>query len=145
MPARRPFDERLQPVEPVEVEVVGRLVEQEDVVAAEQQRRQARAGRLAAGQRGHRLVEVDAEAQVGGDRAGPVVQVRAAEGEPALERDGVRVVGAGRARSQRLGGRVQPRCAAATPVRRARNSPHGLARRAAPAPAAGSRPWRPAG
>ena len=39
-------DERLQLVQPGEVEVVGRLVEQQDVVAGEQQRGQAHPGRL---------------------------------------------------------------------------------------------------
>ncbi len=34
-------DERLKPGQPVQVEVVGRLVEQEDVVPAQQQRSQA--------------------------------------------------------------------------------------------------------
>ena len=48
------LDERLEPREPGEVEVVGRLVEQHEVEAAEQQRRERGPRRLAARQRGHR-------------------------------------------------------------------------------------------
>src|SRR5450759_5998406 len=43
-------DELLEPREPVEVEVVGRFVEQEYVVAAQQERRQPGPRRLPAGQ-----------------------------------------------------------------------------------------------
>ena len=50
-PAPEVVDEALEPVEPVEVEVVGRLVEQEHVEAAEQDGRQPSAGRLPARQR----------------------------------------------------------------------------------------------
>ena len=53
-PPRRPAHERLEPLEAVEVEVVGGLVEQHDVEAAQQQRGERRAGRLAARERGHR-------------------------------------------------------------------------------------------
>ena len=83
----QPGDEPLQPVQPVEVEVVGRLVEQEDVVAAEQQRGEARAGRLAAGQRGHRRGRGRrASPSSAATAVGALVEVGAAEGEPALER-----------------------------------------------------------
>ena len=43
-------DERLEPVEPVEVEVVGRFVEQQDVEAGEEDRGERRLGHLPAGQ-----------------------------------------------------------------------------------------------
>jgi hypothetical protein len=45
-PCVRP-QERFQPCEPRKVEVVRRLVEEQDVEAAEQDRRKRRAGRLA--------------------------------------------------------------------------------------------------
>ena len=101
-------DEALEQGEPVEVEVVGRLVEQDDVEAAEQQRRQTGAGRLPARQRRHREVRVDVEAHLRQDRGQPVVEVGRAQGEPLLERDGVLVVGPRRPRPERLGGGVHP-------------------------------------
>ena len=128
MPAPQPGDEPLEPLQPVEVEVVGRLVEQEDVVAGEQQRRQPGPGGLAAGQRRHRRVERDAEPEVVRDGLGALVEVGAAEGEPALERGGVGVVRARRARRPApRRRRPSPPGPAATPVRRARNAAHGLA------------------
>src|SRR5215472_14792088 len=66
-PAAQAPDERLQPGQAIQVKVVRRLVEQEDVVAAEQQRGQSGPCGLAAGQLGHRVVEVDGQAEVGGD------------------------------------------------------------------------------
>lgn len=95
--------EALQALQSVEVEVVGGLVEQEDVVAREEQRGEARAGRLSAGERGHGPVEAHGQAQLGGDLLGPLLQVRAAEGEPALQGLGVRVVRARGARDQGFG------------------------------------------
>lgn len=95
--------EALQALQSVEVEVVGGLVEQEDVVAGEEQRGESRAGRLSAGERGHGPVEPHGQAQLGGDLLGPLLQVRAAEGEPALQGLGVRVVRARGARDQGLG------------------------------------------
>ena len=56
-------DELLEPVEPVDVEVVGRLVQQIEVVAREQQRRESDAGGLTAGQRRRREVEVDGQSR----------------------------------------------------------------------------------
>jgi hypothetical protein len=78
--------ELLEAVEPVDVEVVGRLVEQVGVVARQQQRGEAGARRLAARQRRHRQLEVDGEPEVGEHRGGALVEVGAAEREPALER-----------------------------------------------------------
>ena len=62
-------DEPLQAVQAGQVQVVGRLVEQEDVEPAQQERGQTGAGGLAARQRGHRLVEGDVQTHVRGHRA----------------------------------------------------------------------------
>ena len=103
-----PGDPPLEPVEPGEVEVVRRLVEQEDVEAREQQRGQPRPGRLAARQRDGRLVEQPGrEPEVRPHLADPCVEVGAAEGQPLVERDGVAVVGSGVRRRQRGRGGVQ--------------------------------------
>jgi hypothetical protein len=99
-------DEAFEALQAVEVQVVGGLVEEEDVVAGEQEGGQARACRLAAGQGRHRLVQVDRQAQRVGDLLGPFVEVRAAEVEPAFQARRVRVVGAGCAVHQGLGGLV---------------------------------------
>jgi hypothetical protein len=48
-----PADECLEPLEPVEVEVVRRLVEQHDVEPAEQESGQTHSGGLTARERGH--------------------------------------------------------------------------------------------
>ena len=58
-------DEALQQVEPGEVEVVRRLVEQEDVEAREQDRRQPRPRALSAGDRPERPVEQRGEPDLG--------------------------------------------------------------------------------
>lgn len=84
-PGAQTLYEGLQAVEAVQVEVVGRLVQQEDVVAGQQQRGEPGAGRLTAGERGHRQVQSDGQAERVGDLVGAFVQVRAAEGEPALK------------------------------------------------------------
>ena len=105
-------DEGLEPVEPGEVEVVGRLVEQDDVEAAEQQGGQRRAGRLPARQRGHEGVVADVEPELAEHRGDAVLEVRGAAREPVVEGDAVCRVGAGRVaapsaarrRLHRLGG-----------------------------------------
>ena len=89
--------EPLEPREAVEVEVVGRLVEQQDVEAAEQDGRQRRARGLPAGER--RRLEVEQggiEPEVAQDRLGPRLEVRAAQPEPRLERVRVALRGARR-------------------------------------------------
>jgi hypothetical protein len=106
-PGPQALHEPLQPFEPVQVEVVGGLVEQKDVIAAEQQGRHTRAGGLAAGQRGHRLVEVDRQTQLGGHLPGSILQVGAAEGQPALQGIRILVVGAVATLDQPLGRGVQ--------------------------------------
>ena len=84
----------LEPVEAREVEVVGGLVEQEDVEAREQQRREVGPRGLAPGQGGHlRVEQLGGEAQVVGDLLGALLEVGATEVEPALEGRGVGVVG----------------------------------------------------
>ncbi|CAM5731832.1 hypothetical protein STENM223S_02795 [Streptomyces tendae] len=105
-PGAQAAHEPFEAFEAVQVEVVGRLVEQEDVVAGQQQRGESRAGGLAAGQGGHRLVEADVQAEDGGDLLGAFVEVGAAEREPPLQGGGVGVVRAGRAVDQALGGLV---------------------------------------
>ena len=120
--AAQPGDEPLEPLQPVEVEVVGGLVEQQHVVAGQQQRREPGARGLPAGQRRHRGVERDAEPDVGRDRARALVEVGAAEGEPAVQRGGVGVVRTRRAGASASAAASIACCAAATPVRRARNA-----------------------
>ena len=87
-------DERLEPLQPVEVEVVGRLVEQHDVEPAEQQRGQADAGGLTAGER---RSSARSRARRRGPgrraRADALVEVGRAAGQPAVQRDGVDVGG----------------------------------------------------
>ena len=101
-------DEALEPVEAGEVEVVGRLVEQEHVEAGQQDRGQRGPGRLAARQRGQVHVEpVDREAEVVAHRAGPGLEVGAAERQVAVEGGGVGVVGARRGLGQRRRRAVQ--------------------------------------
>ena len=103
-PGPQALHERLQLGEPVQVEVVGRLVEQEHVVPAEQQRRQRSPRGLAPGQGGHGLIELRGQSQPIRDRAGPLVQVRPAEREPPFQRAGVVLVRAGRPGRQRVRG-----------------------------------------
>ncbi len=98
--------EAFEAVQAVEVEVVGRLVEEEDVVAGEEEGGETGAGGLAAGERGHRLVQADGEAQCLGGLPRPVVEVGAAQGEPALQGRRVGVVGSGGAVDEGLGGLV---------------------------------------
>jgi hypothetical protein len=96
--AARPLgDEPLQPGEAVEVEVVGRLVEQQDVEAREQDRGQRRARGLPTGEPDGLPVEQRGiQPEVAQDRLRPLLQVGAAEREPCLERLGVAVPRAGR-------------------------------------------------
>ena len=91
-------DPPLEALQPGEVEVVGRLVEQEHVEPGQQQRRQPGPRRLAAGQRGGRLGQQAAgEPEVGPHLPDAGIEIGAAEGQPPLEGDGVAVVGARRA------------------------------------------------
>ena len=81
--------EALEQVEPGEVQVVGRLVQQEDVEPREQDRGERRAALLAAGERAGRPVERRVEADVREHSAGARFEVGSAERQEALERLGV--------------------------------------------------------
>ena len=118
----QPEHELLEALEPGEVEVVGRLVEQEDVVAAEQDAGQRRPGRLPAGQRrGLGVEQADGQAEVRADLLGAHVEVGAAEVEPAGQRLVVVAARARRSVSASVAA-SSAACAAATPVRRARKA-----------------------
>ena len=115
-------DEPLQPRQAVEVEVVGRLVEQQDVEAREQDRGERRARGLAAGERrGLQVEQRGIQPEVAQDRLRARLEVGAAEREPRLERVGVAVRGARRVAPPASCVAACTRAsAAATPVRRAR-------------------------
>ena len=98
--------ELFESIEAVEVEVVGRLVEQERVVARQQQRGEASARGLAAGQRRGLEVQVDFESDVGERLVRAFFDVGSAEREPAIERVRVAVICAGFAARHRVGIRV---------------------------------------
>ena len=89
--ARKGVDEALEAVEPVEVEIVRRLVEQEHVEAREQDRRQPGARRLAARERRRLLVERDGQSELRTGRSRPRLEIGASEREEALERGRVGV------------------------------------------------------
>ncbi len=91
-------EERLETREPGEVEVVRRLVEQQHVVAAEQNRRERRPCSLAAREPVERSFELDAEAELGEHGRRARVEVGAATLEVRVERLRVRLsqVGLGR-------------------------------------------------
>ncbi len=124
----QPRDELLQAGEAVEVEVVGGLVQQEDVIAAEQQRGQPGAGRLATGEAGHRPVEIHLQPEGGGGLLGPFVEVGRAEGEPALQPGRVGVVRARRPLDQRLGRGVERRLSLGHSGAAREEGPYGLPR-----------------
>ena len=79
-------DEGLEPREAGEVEVVRRLVEQQHVEAAEQDRRERGARRLAAGEAGEPAVEPDVEPELREHGGRARLQVAAAAGEECVER-----------------------------------------------------------
>ena len=104
----QPGDVALQAGEAVEVEVVRRLVEEEQVEARQQQRGQPDPGGLAAGEAAHRLAEQRrTETEVGPHVGEARLEVGRAERQPALQRRGVLVVGAGGAGGQPVGRGVQ--------------------------------------
>ncbi len=124
------LDEGLQPLQAVQVEVVGGLVQEEEVVAGEQQRGEAGPGGLAAGEGGHRQVEADLQPERVGDLLGALLQVGAAEVQPAVQAHRVRVVGAGAALDQALGGLVQGGLRGGDAGTAGQEVPDGLARAA---------------
>jgi hypothetical protein len=107
MPARAPRDEPLQLVQPGQIEVVGGLVEQEDVVAGQQQRGQSDAGGLPAGEADGRGVQGDPGSHLRDHLGRALLQVGAAERQPVLQCVAVDVVRARPARGEVLGGRVE--------------------------------------
>ena len=141
--AREAGQELLQPVEAVEVEVVGRLVEQQDGRPREQHAGQQRARRLSAGERAERRVERHVGDAERGARAVELrVQRPAAERAEALLRLAVR---ARAPRDRRAGPRAaRARRAAATPRRAPRRAGGRSSAPAPAAPGAGSRRGRPA-
>jgi hypothetical protein len=78
-------DEALEPLEAVLVEVVRRLVEQEEVGPREQHGRERRSRRLAARERDERAVEIDAEPELRAHSGGSRVEVAAAQREEPSE------------------------------------------------------------
>ena len=102
-----PGDEPLQPGQPVQVEIVRGLVEQQDVEPRQQQRRQPDAGGLSARQAGHRHGRIDRQTQLGQHRSGALLQVGAAESQPPLQGHRIGVVGTCLAGRQRGGRRFQ--------------------------------------
>ena len=101
-------DEPFEPIEAVEVEVVGRLVEQQDVELRQHQRCQADPRRFAARQRRHRLGEQTlGKVEVGPHRSDAHVEVGRAERQPPIERVAVPIVRAGLAGCQLGCRRVQ--------------------------------------
>ena len=134
--------ELLQPRQAVEVEVVGRLVEQQHGRPREQHAGQQRARRLAAGQRAERRVERHVGDAERGARAVELrLQRPAAERAEALLR---LAVGARARRGRRAGLRAaRARRAAATPRRAPRRAGGRSSAPAPAAPGAGSRSGRP--
>jgi hypothetical protein len=125
----QPVDEALQPVEPVHVEVVGGLVEQEHVETGQQQGRQLGAGRLPAREAHHRAgQQARRQAEVVGHRPGAGVEVGAAQRHPPVEGGGVGVVGARLAVCQRRGRGVERRVGLGHARAPRQQAGHGLAR-----------------
>ena len=93
--------------EPARVEVVGRLVQQQHVVPAEQHGDQRGPRGLTAGEAAERPVGGHVQAHLRGHLRQPVLEVGRAEREPAVQRRGVLLVGAGPALGQGRGGVVE--------------------------------------
>ena len=81
--------EPLEAREAGEVEIVRRLVEQQDVGVAEQDRRERRPSRLSAGKRRGRAVEIRAQPQLAEGLLRTQLEVAAAAGEELVERRAV--------------------------------------------------------
>ena len=88
--ARHRPEKMLEPFEPGEIEVVGRFVEQKHVEPSQQDRRQPDPPCLSTGQIGEGgFLHVRREAQVGGHRPDPGVEVVSAESQEAVQ--GIRI------------------------------------------------------
>ena len=102
-------DETLEPVEAVEVEIVGRFVEQDDIESGDQQRRQSDSRRLPARQSGHRrrirLYCFRIQTEIGQHGGQALVEVGRAGGEPVIQRSRVHVGGVIARRGVRIGQR----------------------------------------
>jgi hypothetical protein len=84
------LDKALEAFEPVEVEVVRGLVQEQDVVAREQDRGEPRTRRFAARKGSHRHIETVArQAEVRREPRRPRMEIGAAERDEPLERHGV--------------------------------------------------------
>ena len=89
-PARDRAEKALEAVEPGEIEVVGRFVEQKHVESSQQDRGQPGPPRLSTGQISEGdFLHVRREAQVGGHRPDPGVEVISAESQKAVQ--GIRI------------------------------------------------------
>ena len=88
-------EERLEPCEAREVEIVRRLVEQKDVEPAEEDRGERSAGGLATGEHGERPVELGIEAKLGQHLLRARFEIAAATREEGVERlrVGMRLLG----------------------------------------------------
>ena len=120
---RQRLEEPFEPRQPVEVEIVGRLVEQEHVELAQQHRGQRHARGLTTRERRRRHVEqVLGEPEVGAHRTHASVEVGGAGSQVGIECVGVVVVAAGRTAGERARRSLELGSASVTPVRRARSS-----------------------
>ncbi len=117
--------EFLEPRQPVQVEVVGRFIEQDHVEAAQQQGCERHPGQLAAGECSGRCCRVDGIGHIGEDRQHALIEVGGAGGHPVIEGRRVSVIrprcsGAERLRRSLQGGSRRRRPCAAPKVRRHR-------------------------
>ena len=94
------LEKPLEPLETVEVEIVRRLVQQQDVVPRQQDRCERGPCRLTTGQARRVSIERDLETELAEDRARARVEVTAAQDEESRQRPLVAVV-AGLARRER--------------------------------------------
>ena len=86
-------EERLESREPVVVEIVRRLVEEEDVKAREEDPRKLDTCRLAARECRPVSIEVDVEPEVGANGSRPRLEVAAAQCDESIQRSRVALVG----------------------------------------------------
>ena len=86
-------EERLEPREPVVVEIVRRLVQEEDVEAREEDRRKLDARGLATRECGPVSIEVDVEPEVGTNGSRPRLEVAAAQRDECVQRSRVALFG----------------------------------------------------
>lgn len=103
-PAAEPLHESLEFGQSSQVKIVGWLIQQHYVEAAQQQGRQRHPGCLAAGEPGHGGIRAGFQSQVRKHGRKPLIQVRCARGHPAVKSKRIGVVRAGSTRSQGLRG-----------------------------------------